>query len=185
MPLAPLKNRAKKHESKKARAARRLRNTLIAVIVLAMIAGGIAVVLLWLMKPQKPSVVDGESKPVINPMQIARPKVGPDVSIGSTIQMISSPIAPGDNASVTLRTTERAICSIKVYHLGPLAEELDAVKDSGLTEKTADEFGMVTWTWTMPADAKLVTWKADIFCKRDSKTTRSVGEVAVERKKAS
>lgn len=184
MPLAPLKNRFKPHESKKARAVRRIRSIAIAALVLGLVIGAGAVVLIWVMKPQavKPPTTSASTQE--KAPDLTSQKFAADIPIGSSVQSITTPISPGSNASVTIRTTERAVCTIKVVRLDPYNKELARVADSGLADKTADEFGMITWTWTMPADAAIATWKADMFCQRDSKSTRSVGEIVVERKKA-
>lgn len=182
MPLAPLKNRAKLHESKKTRAIRRIRNLLIVCSILALVIGGIFVVVLWLMKPQAvKGPVETKTAQDAAP-DLSSKKFAPDVPIGSAIQALTTPIAPGSNANVTIRTTEGAVCSIKVVHLDPYQKELARVNDSGLVDKTADDFGMVTWTWTMPANAAIATWKADMLCKRDSKSTHSVGEIVAQKK---
>ena len=181
MPLAPIKNRAKRHESKKARALRRIRTMALVVGALTVVIGGSFAALLWLMKPQpvKPPVATTSAQE--KAPDLTSQKFAADVPIGSAVQSITSPITPGSNASVTIRTTERAVCTIKVVRLDPYNKELARVADSGLSDKTADEFGMVTWTWTMPENAVIATWKADMFCQRDSKSTRSVGEIIVQK----
>jgi hypothetical protein len=132
-------------------------------------------------------VAESEPIDVVNEQNpnFTKPNKPPaDVAIGSSIQSISSPIAPGDNASLTLRTTESAVCTIKIVRIDNEMREAARVTDSGLGDKTADDFGMVTWTWTMPADAAIAKWQADINCTRDTKSTRSLGEIVVERLKS-
>ncbi len=182
MPLAPVKNRARTSESKKSKALKEFRNIIIAFVVLALLLIGIGLIIAWLMQPKKAeqttSVPVANQKPAVAPPR----KFGPNVPIGSAVQSISSPIAPGDNAYVTLRTTEGATCSIKVVNLDPHGKEIDRINDSGLADKKVDDFGVVTWTWTMPPGAALATWKADIFCQRDEMSTRSVGDIEVKLK---
>ena len=182
MPLAPVKNRAHLSVSKKDRTLIKLRNLAIAVVLLGVVIFGVGLLIMWLMQPKKvdqpAATAPAAQKPSMSPSR----KFGPNIPIGSAIQSISSPVAPGDNANVTLRTTEGATCTIKVVNLDQHGNEIGRVEDSGLADKKVDEFGVVTWTWTMPKGAALATWKADMFCKRDEMSTRSVGEVVVKLK---
>lgn len=183
MPLAAVKNRAKGNDSRRARATRTLRNVILAMVVIGLLIGGMFVVYLWLNKPKVVTTAGPAAVSQSSPRQIKTTKPPANVPIGSSIQSISSPIAPGSNASLTLRTTESAVCSIKVVYIDKTMHEIDRVSDSGLGDKTADDFGMVVWTWTMPAHAAIATWQADMTCVRGDKSTRSVGEIVVQKPK--
>lgn len=181
MPLAPVKNRASPRLSRKARLVRRLKTGVVSVAAVAGVIAAGLYVLVWVQKPHAlpQTTADASTQPKLP--DLSAQKIGPNVPIGSAIQAISSPVTPGSNANVTLRTTEGAVCSLKVVQLDPYQKELARVSDSGLADKTADDYGMVTWTWTMPANAALTTWKADMFCKRGDKSTRSVGDIVVQK----
>lgn len=181
MPLAPVKNKATPRLSHKARVARRVKVGTVSIVSVVGAVGGLLFVLVWVQKPH--------AVPQLATSALAQPKMpdltshaaGPNVPIGSSVQALSSPVAPGSNAYVTLRTTEGAVCSIKVVHLDPYQKELARVADSGLADKTADDYGMVTWTWTMPPTAAIATWRADMYCKRGNKSTHSIGDIVVQK----
>jgi hypothetical protein len=154
----------------------------IIVGVLLVLAIGVGLLYVWLMGLQsKPSTTTTTSETTKQPAFLTPHKLPDNVQIGSSIQSLSSPISPGDNASLTVRTTESAVCAVKIIHLDDFQKELARVTDSGLVDKTADDFGMVTWTWTMPSDAAIAKWTADIFCTRGDKSTHSVGEIVVKK----
>lgn len=135
MPLAPLKNRAKKRETKKSRALRRLKVSLVVLVILVLLIAGLAALYIWL-KPvdKKPDqTTASQSSPV--PQLKAPPKLADNIPFGSAIQSITNPVAPGDNASVTLRSLEGATCSIKVVRLDTMNKEIEKVQDSGLADK--------------------------------------------------
>ena len=182
MPLAPVKNRSRSRESDKNKLLKRAYRWLAVLVVLTVSMVGAGILLMWLMQPKvpdSPAVV----APVIQKPDITSPrKFGPNVPIGSAVQSISSPIAPGNNASVTLRTTEGATCSIKVVRLDTHGKELERIEDSGLVDKKVDVFGVATWTWTIPNGTVLGVWQADMFCTRDDMSTRSVGELVIQAK---
>lgn len=184
MPLAPVNNRARSSETKRSRFLKALRNLGIIIAVLVLIVAAVYVVMLWLNKPQVAHVAEPDATNQQNPAFIAPRKPPQDVAIGSSIQAISSPVSPGSNASLTIRTTESAVCSVKVVRIDAEMREAQRVSDSGLIDKTADDFGVVTWTWTMPADAVIAPWQADINCTRGTKSTRSIGEIIVQKAKA-
>jgi len=155
--------------------------TVIIVVILLILAVGVGLLYVWLMGLQAKSSTATTTQTASQPAFPTPHKLPDNVAIGSSIQSISSPIVPGDNASLTVRTTESAVCTVKIIHLDNNQKELMRVTDSGLGDKTADEFGMVVWTWTMPSDAAIAKWTADINCARGDKTTRSVGEIIVQK----
>ncbi len=182
MALASVKNRSKSNYTTKQRVLHRARNTLIASVILLIVIIGIGLFYVWLMGlHSKPAGVATSTTQTERP-DILKPRKMPDnIPIGSSIQSLTTPVAPGDNVSLTLRTTESAVCTIKVIHVDTYDRELARVTDSGLGDKTADDFGVVSWTWTMPSNAAIATWRADIMCTRGDKSTRSVGEIVVKR----
>jgi hypothetical protein len=93
--------------------------------------------------------------PTPTPTAVPTPTPVPlDVDKGS----VSSPVARGDKATVTIRTAAGADCKIVVeYESGPS-------QASGLGEKTADADGAVSWTWTVGQTTKLGTWPITVTC---------------------
>ena len=87
-----------------------------------------------------------------------RPKVDENKVVSASVQSITSPVTPGSNSSIMVRTNRLATCTISVVY------DKTAAKDSGLVEKKADDFGMVEWTWTVPADAPLGKWPVKVTC---------------------
>lgn len=94
---------------------------------------------------------------------ITKPVVDPTTPVGVSVQSLTSPITPGSNAAISVRTKSGATCSIKVEY------NKVASTDSGLKPKPADEFGVAGWTWTVEADAPLGKWPVEVSCERDKK----------------
>lgn len=137
---------------------RLLRNTIIAVLVLIVLFVGAGLAYTWYMgrqePPKKVEAVPAVTKPHVNtPSQPS-----PTAKVSASVQSFTSPVAPGENTSLTVRTNPKASCKITVeYNKVPS-------KDSGLVQKTADEFGMVTWTWTVDSTAPDGKWPAKVTC---------------------
>jgi hypothetical protein len=87
-----------------------------------------------------------------------KPKAKPTGPVGVSIQVLTSPVKPGGNASLTIRTRPDAACSVKVTYKD------QASTDGGLIPKTADEFGLVQWTWTVESSRPVGTWPVDVTC---------------------
>jgi len=74
---------------------------------------------------------------------------------GIEIVSLTSPIARGSNATITIKTTPNILCAITVYY------KSGASKASGLEPKNSDGNGSCTWSWkvgsrTTPGDWKIV-----------------------------
>lgn len=104
-----------------------------------------------------PKVLDNTKAASGNPLPVA-PKVDPRAPVGVSIQTLSSPVTPGSNAMVTIKTKPGATCTIALSYGSVKA------KDSGLTPIKADEFGVVTWSWTVDPTAPVGKWPVDFRC---------------------
>ena len=71
---------------------------------------------------------------------------------------MTSPVAKGDKATLTVHTAVGADCKIVVeYDSGPS-------QASGLVEKTADTNGDVSWSWTVGQTTKAGTYPITVMC---------------------
>ena len=71
---------------------------------------------------------------------------------------MTSPVAKGDKATLTVHTAVGADCKIVVeYDSGPS-------QASGLVEKTADTNGDVSWSWTVGQTTKAGTYPITVTC---------------------
>jgi len=74
---------------------------------------------------------------------------------GIEIVSLTSPIARGSNATITIKTTPNILCAITVYYKSGPSEA------QGLESKNSDSNGNCAWTWkvgsrTTPGDWKIV-----------------------------
>jgi len=74
-------------------------------------------------------------------------------SNGLEIVSVTSPVSPGGNATLTAKTVPGAACTITVYYKsGPSTAK-------GLSPKTANDDGFVTWTWKVGTNTTPGTWR--------------------------
>lgn len=73
---------------------------------------------------------------------------------------LTSPVSPGNPASMTIKTVANAGCRITVQYLsGPS-------KAKGLAPKTANSQGQLTWTWLVGSRTTPGTWPIVVTCSK-------------------
>jgi hypothetical protein len=163
----------------KAQALKTLRNVVInAVVLLVLVIGG-GVAYIWYLGQDEaantsaiPAPIEAAPAPVIKPTRPAA-----DAKQSAAVQMLTSPVAPGENASIMVKTNAESSCTITVeYNDVPST-------DSGLKPKKADDFGIVSWTWTVEETAPVGTWPVDVNCSFNDQTAMVRGNLVVKNDK--
>ena len=71
---------------------------------------------------------------------------------------LTSPVSPGNAASITVKTAPSAACTITVaYKSGPS-------RAKGLDTKTATQDGVVSWAWIVGTRTTPGTWPITVTC---------------------
>lgn len=158
------------------RHVRRMQKIVLAGVILVLlfaIAG--AIYTWWMGRHAKPetgnSISSRQAKPLPKPMSS-----DPNAPVGVYIQTMNSPVTSGDNVVLGVHTTPGATCVIKVeYNKVP-------VKDSGIVDKVADDYGVAMWSWTIPADAPVGKWPVDITCSYGKQSGYMHGDLEIKAK---
>lgn len=158
---------------------RTLRNiTLFVVIVLALLIGAAVAYAWYTGKHAGGDIAVTEtikSKPALK--KPIKPK--PDAQIGVATQYVTNPVAPGENASISIHTNADAKCTITVDY------DKTVAKDSGLKPKVADDYGLVEWSWTIPENAPLgKKTTVDVRCANEKKNARKLEHLVIEHPKS-
>jgi len=150
-------------QNRKAAIRKRIRNTAIASVVLLvlLVGGGIAYIWYTGQQQAKPTTKTTTEAPV----EAVKPSApNPNTQESAAIEFLSSPVAPGDEASVNVKTVATSSCAISVtYNNVPSS-------DPGLKEKVADDFGNVSWNWTVGKNVPAGTWPVKVTCSWHGKT---------------
>jgi hypothetical protein len=80
-------------------------------------------------------------------------QIAPIDNVTIDVVSLTSPIAKGSIASLTVQTTPGAACSITVYYKSGASEA------AGLGSQTADASGQVTWSWKVGSRTTSGIWK--------------------------
>lgn len=152
---------------------RTARRTFTAVVALLLLTVGAGLVYTWYIGQHQTIALEDpperKTRPVITPS-----KISPTARIGVSVQTVSTPVKPGENASITIRTNPEALCTITVE------QENAKITDSGLNKKVADEFGMVSWAWTFKPTDPVGAWPIDVECKNKKNSAVVESEVVVK-----
>lgn len=154
-----------------------IRNVLISVftlLVLIVLAGVIYTWVMGMVKPPEVPVQDimpKDSKPKI----IEHTMPSENVPVGVSIQSMTTPIEPGSNVMLIIKTRPLATCTITAVY------DKVASVDSGLSKKTADDFGTVTWTWTVEESVPIGKWPVTVTCAYGKKSGVVIGDLVVKR----
>jgi hypothetical protein len=154
--------------------SKRVRRSVIGTVsVLVLLVGGGLAYTWWMgrhakVAPAVESATIKQDKPFLEPTT-----PDPKANVGVGIQVLTSPLAPGSNASISIHTYPKATCTIKVTY-----NEV-AAADTGLRDKTADEYGLATWSWSVPADTPLGTWPVWVICSHHGLTGQVRGDLVV------
>ncbi len=163
-----------KKVSKKSRLFRFLRNVIISFVVLLILLIMAGVAYTWYMGQNDKDI------PVTAPIKTTTPTIakptmpGPNAKEGASVQTITSPVAPGENSSISVKTNPESVCKIKVEY------NKVASTDSGLVAKTADEYGIVSWSWTVGPATPVGKWPVTVTCVWNNKSAVVVGDLVVE-----
>lgn len=151
----------------------RFRKVLIVVIVLVLLFGAAGILYTWYMGRQPAPVVE---EPKIEKKQTVQTPSKPseDAKVSAAIQSFTTPVRPGSNASISIHTLAGAACSIEVVY-----KDKQVSTDSGLMPKVADEFGIVSWTWSVESFRPVGTWPVNITCAYNSRSAYLRGDLVV------
>lgn len=155
---------------------RTIRNITISVVVIIAVLVSAGLIYTWVVGKQTSPVVTAEPEETTVSTPIQRTAPADNATLGASIQSLTSPVAPSENASVIIKTNPGAWCTIKVVY------DKTPSKDSGLVGKTSDEFGSISWTWTVNQNAATGKWPVTITCVRNKLSAVVVGDLLVKNK---
>lgn len=151
-----------------------VRNTLISVVVMvALFAAAATVYVLIADRNSKPPA---KLKPVSQaalPHEIKPVAPAANAQEGVAVQSFITPVAAGSNTTLQVLTNAGSTCTIKaVYNNVPS-------RDSGLATRTADAYGLVSWTWTVDSTAPAGSWPVTVTCDYRGRTGVYIGQLQV------
>lgn len=154
---------------------RRMRNVLISIASLLVIFIGIGVAYTFYVS--QADTAPNVAKPVstLRPNTVKHTKLADNVPASASIQSLTTPVVPGDNASISVKGNPGSTCSIKVEY------NKVASVDSGLVTKITDDFGVVTWAWTLSPTTPEGKWPVTVTCEYNKKTAIVIGDLVVSK----
>lgn len=152
-----------------------LRRTITGVIILTLVLviGGVSYT--WYIGEQKTAVMATAEPAPSRRIEMKPIKQDPNANVGVSVQMLSTPVQPGQNASISIRTNQLATCTIIVKYVDLVAT------DSGLIKKAADDYGTVSWSWTVPPATVEGKGTVKVDCANKAKSGSVTADLIVKR----
>lgn len=144
-----------------------------AAICAIFLIGGMAYSLLSGGDVKTPAPVKKAQTEDVGTSDIKPTKPGPNAPASVALYMLQESVSAGSNAGASVKTVPTASCSIGVTYNGA------AGSDSGLTPKTADDFGVVGWTWTVPAGVPAGKWPVKVTCVYNGRSAVGIADLLV------
>jgi hypothetical protein len=160
----------------KAKLVKTVRNLTISAVVLLVLVVGAGVAYTWYVGQDESTTtatIPEQAAPVASPT-IKPTKPAADAKQSAAVQMLTSPVAPGENASIMVKTNAESECTISVKY-GEVVST-----DSGLKPKVADDFGIVSWTWTVEKTVPVGKWPVEVNCAFHEQSAMVRGDLIVE-----
>ena len=146
-------------------ARKRAKKIAISALILLIILLGVGAAYTWYIGQSGPQ----QAAKIQKPDQSAAVAIKPtapraDTQESAAVEFISSPVAPGGGASINVKTVATSTCTISVTYNNVPANS------PALGPQTADDFGNVSWNWTVPTSAPTGTWPVKVTCVRGAKS---------------
>jgi hypothetical protein len=140
------------------RAAKRVKRIVISIFVVLLLLIIAALAYTWYMGQFKPVPVPEAPKPRQTNVLPPPTTVDDKAKVGVSSQTFTSKVVIGQNASVSIKTNPLAACSILVEY------NKEKSTDSGLVPKKADDYGVVSWGWTVEMSRPPGKWPVTVTC---------------------
>jgi hypothetical protein len=165
--LRPNAGRGKKAR----RIPRPVKGALISALALLVlfVGGGVAYTIFQGQTPAKPIVAPAVPKT----QEFKPPQPAANARESAAVEVVTSPVAAGKNTMLTIATLPKSVCKITFTYNNI------ASKDTGLKDKIADDYGTVSWAWTIDKATPLGTWPATVTCAHNSLTAVVTSNIEV------
>ena len=151
-----------------------VRKFFISIFVMVLLVGAAGAGYIWYMGRNDDGRFDSmQAGETVKAPILQASKVDENARVGVSLQAISSPVLPGSEASIAVRTNREATCTISVIY------DKTASADTNLIEKTANEFGGVEWKWTVDSNAPIGKWTVKVTCKKGTHDGVYVADLVV------
>jgi hypothetical protein len=154
---------------------RTIRNIALSVFVLAIIfvGGGVGYVLLTGGGDNQANAAKAPEAKAPDTSLPPPHKPAPNAPESAGIQSLFTPVKIGTNTSMSVKTLPGSTCTISFIYNNI------ASKDSGLAQKIADDYGNISWAWTISGDVPVGTWPAKVTCVYNKKSAVVIGNIQV------
>jgi hypothetical protein len=153
-------------------ARKTIRNVVISTVALLVLIVGAGLAYTFYLGPTATQNIPA-TKTNTTPAVIKPSVPSSDAKEFAAIEFLTSPMQAGTNAQISVKTLPASSCKITVtYNKVPST-------DSGLKTKTANEYGVVDWTWTVGKTTPVGKWPVEVTCAYHGRTAYVRGDLEI------
>ena len=131
-----------------------MRNVLISAAILLVLCVGAGLAYTWMMDGTTTTIDPVKVSATTVPPPITPHKPAANAKEGVSVEMVTSPVSQGAQASVAVHTNPTSTCKIQVFYNYDIEKKQKPSTEPGLADSVADDYGNANWTWTVaPTDA--------------------------------
>jgi hypothetical protein len=160
--------------SGRSQAKHRIKTIGISSLVILLLLVGVGAAYTWYNGQQPASIAKVPASNEPQAKQIVPKTLDKNVQESAAVQTVTSPIAPGENAMISIKTNPTSNCKISAVYNNV------AAVDSGLAPRKADNFGTVNWAWTVPKGTPLGSWPITVTCEYYGKSAVVTQDLRVQ-----
>jgi hypothetical protein len=152
-----------------------VRNAFISIFVLLFLFVGAGVAYTWYSGQSGGATQAIAATPAADTTQpLIKPrKPAANAKESVAIESLTTPVAPGANSSLIVRTLPTSKCTISVVYNNV------ASTDSGLVAKVADDYGNVSWSWTVSDSTPVGHAPVTVTCAYNGQSAVVQGDLVV------
>lgn len=152
---------------------RTIRNVIVSALVLLLLFVGAGVAYVLIIGGSDSNAKDVQTSTTSDTGLPKPHKPAPNAPESAGLESLFTPVKIGQNTSMIVKTLPDSTCSITFTYNNV------ASKDSGLAAKKADEYGTVSWSWTIDSSVPVGKWPAKVTCVYNKKSAIVIGNVEV------
>jgi hypothetical protein len=151
-----------------------LRNFLLSIFILLVIAVNAGIFFTWYANKNKASNTVGVSQDLESNTMKKPAQQSKDIRVGVAMQTLDPTAKPGGLVYIAVHTNNNADCSIDIKYNDVSSKNIN------LIPKKADDYGSVSWSFNLEPTAPVGTWPVRVTCSNGKSSGVAGGNIIIK-----